>query len=72
MLTVLPYMEEARNEERLKLTRKYTREILDERFPGQVPAAVVARIDAETDLGKLGRWHRLAATATLEAFERQM
>jgi hypothetical protein len=72
MLTVSPYMEEARNDERVKTRRQDTRDVLDARFPGQVPAAVAQRISAETDLGTLSRWLRLAATETLAEFQRQM
>jgi hypothetical protein len=64
--------EEGRQEERVKLTRKHTRGVLEARFPGQVPAAVIERINVETDFAKLERWHTLASTATLEKFQQGM
>jgi hypothetical protein len=72
MLKVSPFMEEARQEERIKLTRKHTLDVLEKRFPGSVPAAIVACINAESDLDKLSRWHDLAITATLEQFQAEM
>ena len=72
MLQVSPFMEEARQEERIRTRQKDVLQILETRFPGEVPAAVIKGIEAETDFDKLGRWHKLAITATLEKFQQEM
>jgi len=40
--------------------------------PGEVPAAGIKGLEAETDFDKLERWHKLAITATLEKFQQEM
>ena len=72
MIKTVPFWDEVRDEARIKLTRKHTQDVLEMRFPNQVPAAVIERVNAETDLDKLDRWHKLAVTATLEAFQAGM
>ena len=50
-----------------------TLNFLEARFPGQVPAAVIERIKAETNLAKLVMWGKLAGTAkTPEQFQGDM
>lgn len=73
MNKTVPFMEEARQEERIKVRRQVMLEVLEARFPGAVPTAVVQRINTETDLDKLIRWGKLAGTArTPEAFQAEM
>jgi hypothetical protein len=72
MIKVSPFAEEIRQEARIEMARKHTREALEMRFPNQVPAALIERVNAETNLDKLERWHKLAITATLEAFQQGM
>lgn len=68
-----PMWDEVRQEERVKMARKWVRDVLEARYPGTVPAAVVQRIGEEAAaLGTLERWHKLAITATLEAFQQGM
>jgi hypothetical protein len=59
MVTVSPYMEEAR----LKIRRQDLQALLEARFPSAVPAGVDERVNAETDLAKLMRWIVLAGTS---------
>jgi hypothetical protein len=72
MMKTAPLWDEARQEGRVETGRKWVRDALEARFPGLVPSSVVERINVETDLDKLGRWHKLAITATLEAFQQGM
>jgi hypothetical protein len=72
MIKTVPFWDEVRQEERIKLTRKHVRGVLEARFPGRVPPGVIERINAETDFDTLERWHVLASTATLEAFQQAM
>jgi hypothetical protein len=69
---VSPFQDEARQQGDLRTQRRNTVEVLETRFPGQVPTAVLERIYAETKLDTLMRWHRAAITLTLEAFQEQM
>lgn len=72
MLKVSPYMEEVREEGRVQTRRQDTIEALEIHFPGAVPAAVVERTNAETDLERLRKWHRLAVKADLAAIQADM
>lgn len=76
VLKVSPYMEEVRNEgraeARVQTQRQNTLEVLEVHFPGAVPAAVVKRIEAETDLARLQKWFRLALKADLAAIQADM
>jgi hypothetical protein len=66
MLRRSPYLDEVRAEMRQQDTLAF----LEARFPGAVPAAVVERVRAETDLAVLGRWIQLAGKAeSPEAFQ---
>jgi hypothetical protein len=69
MIKTSPLWDEVRHEERIGLTRKHVRDVLEARFPGAVPAVVVERIKTEDNLDKLDRWPKLAITASLEAFQ---
>jgi hypothetical protein len=72
MIKTVPFWDEVRQEERIKMGRKWVRDALEARFPGSVPAAVLQRINDEEGLDKLERWHKLAITASLEAFQQAM
>lgn len=61
------YLEEVRDEARLEMRRQDTIDFLEARFPSAVPAEVVTRVKSETDLAKLGRWVKLAGTASSPA-----
>jgi hypothetical protein len=67
-----PYVESARDEARIEMRQKDTLEALEVHFPGAVPATVVQRIKAETNLERLGKWHRLAVKADLQAIQQDM
>lgn len=58
------------DEVRARTRQQDTVEVLQTRFPGQVPPALVERIQAEKDLNALGRLHKLAITATLDDFQK--
>jgi hypothetical protein len=45
-------------------------DVLQVRFPGELPASILARIETRDDATILKRWHNLALTAaSLEQFE---
>lgn len=59
-------------EVRVEIRQQDTLEALEVHFPGAVPPAVVERIKAETDLAKLGKWHKLAVKADMQAIQQDM
>jgi hypothetical protein len=67
-----PLWDEARAEGRVEVRRQDTLEALEIHFPGAVPAAVVERINAETDLGRLRKWFGFAVRADLKAIQQDM
>jgi hypothetical protein len=68
MLLKSPLMEEVR----VELQRQNTLDVLELHFPGAVPASVVQRIQAETDLARLQKWLMLAARSDLVAIQQDM
>ncbi len=57
-----PWLEEVRTEGRVQMARAAVQDVLEVRFPGAVPPAVIEAIRQETKLPLLQQSHRLAVT----------